>query len=599
MRRLLIPMALVLAVAACSDDDAQDAGTTATTAAAVTTSTPASTTQASTTTSTAPTTDTTKPRTEGVARSDKKDPAGMQIAALSKISRPDRGDEEATEGPPSERGQDPRLDVLWEECAGGDLSACDDLYRESPVGSDYERFGDTCGNRTEGGAWCSEVSEEPLGYGDDPYFDALWEACAEGDMTACDTLYVEAPIGSEYEEFGYTCGMEADGTEWCVEAFPASGSSLEALYGECDAENWEACDRLFIEAPPGSEYEQFGATCGNRTDGMRWCVAEFSDADAYGSDPYFDALWDACAAGSMAACDALYLESPVGSEYEEFGATCGNQTDGIEWCVLSMAGEVADYGDDPYLDALWDACADEDWEACDQLFAESPLGSVYEEFGATCGYQTDGTEWCADLFGGSGIFPYTYGDDAYLDGLWDDCTAGDWDACDLLYSDSPVGSEYETYGETCGFLTDGTEWCADVFGQDSPPGEGPQTYGDDEYFDGLWDACAAEDWQACDTLYIESPVGSDYEEFGNTCGGRTDGAQWCTDVYGDGEPSGDAFTYGDDPYLDALWDACAAEDWQACDDLFLESPGGSEYEEFGATCGYRTEGEDWCVDVMG
>jgi hypothetical protein len=41
--------------------------------------------------------------------------------------------------------------------------------------------------------------------------------------------------------------------------------------------------------------------------------------------------------------------------------------------------------------------------------------------------------------------PYGYGDDAKLDGLWDECEAGDEAACDDLYWLSPLGSEYETY----------------------------------------------------------------------------------------------------------------------------------------------------------
>lgn len=45
------------------------------------------------------------------------------------------------------------------------------------------------------------------------------------------------------------------------------------------------------------------------------------------------------------------------------------------------------------------------------------------------------------------------------------------------------------------------------------------------------------------------------------------------------------YTYGDDPDLDLLWLACQSEDWLACDDLYLESPVGSEYEFFGASCG--------------
>ncbi len=39
-----------------------------------------------------------------------------------------------------------------------------------------------------------------------------------------------------------------------------------------------------------------------------------------------------------------------------------------------------------------------------------------------------------------------YGSDAYLDGLYDECEAGDAVACEDLYMESPVGSEYEAYG---------------------------------------------------------------------------------------------------------------------------------------------------------
>ena len=51
----------------------------------------------------------------------------------------------------------------------------------------------------------------------------------------------------------------------------------------------------------------------------------------------------------------------------------------------------------------------------------------------------------------------------------------------------------------------------------------------------------------------------------------------------------EAHTYGDDSDLDALRDACADEDWAACDELRAFAPFDSEYEEFGATCGQRDE----------
>jgi hypothetical protein len=117
-----------------------------------------------------------------------------------------------------------------------------------------------------------------------------------------------------------------------------------------------------------------------------------------------------------------------------------------------------------------------------------------------------------------------------------------------------------------------------------PEAGGPYTYGDDPVLDAQWDSCSTGDFSACDSLYGNSPVGSEYEAFGATCGNRTgdpvDGD--CTDL-----PY--PFNYGDNADLDVLWDACAAEDWIACDDLFQYSPSGSAYEWFGATCGLRLD----------
>jgi hypothetical protein len=50
-----------------------------------------------------------------------------------------------------------------------------------------------------------------------------------------------------------------------------------------------------------------------------------SDADTYGDSSVLDELWDRCEAGSGEACDDLYWDSPIGSEYEDFGNTCGRR----------------------------------------------------------------------------------------------------------------------------------------------------------------------------------------------------------------------------------------------------------------------------------
>ena len=122
----------------------------------------------------------------------------------------------------------------------------------------------------------------------------------------------------------------------------------------------------------------------------------FGDADTYGDDPDLDALWDDCDAGDDVACDDLYLRSPIGSDYESFGSTCGEREsidqfgncsldDGLFGDDDGLFGDADTYGDDPDLDALWDGCADGDYAACDTLWIESPFGSDYESFAETCG----------------------------------------------------------------------------------------------------------------------------------------------------------------------------------------------------------------------
>ena len=52
--------------------------------------------------------------------------------------------------------------------------------------------------------------DQPSTYGDDAALDLLWDECADGSGEACDTLWSNAPLGSEYEEFGVSCGARPD-----------------------------------------------------------------------------------------------------------------------------------------------------------------------------------------------------------------------------------------------------------------------------------------------------------------------------------------------------------------------------------------------------
>lgn len=113
-------------------------------------------------------------------------------------------------------GDDPNLDQLWFDCEAGVLATCELLLDESPLLSAYEIFGWTCGLRflPSQGTSCQDESptpqEEPYTLGDDPTLDALWRSCENGNDDDCDRLFDVSPIGSAYELFGETCGLELD-----------------------------------------------------------------------------------------------------------------------------------------------------------------------------------------------------------------------------------------------------------------------------------------------------------------------------------------------------------------------------------------------------
>jgi len=182
--------------------------------------------------------------------------------------------------------------------------------------------------------------------------------------------------------------------------------------------------------------------------------------------------------------------------------------------------DARDYGDNAVLDALWDACADEDWAACDDLYRQATRGTAYWNFGDTCGgaWDANTTDWCVDAMTGGATGDDEFDDSGiteaqriWFEALASACGAGDWDACDLLYMESPSGSSYEHFGTTCGGAGDGTFWCDLEFGDGVDPDR--MTRGSDPGFDALWIACEGGLVEACDLLYWESPADSEYEAF--------------------------------------------------------------------------------------
>ncbi|MEJ5913223.1 hypothetical protein [Pseudokineococcus sp. 1T1Z-3] len=132
-----------------------------------------------------------------------------------------------------------------------------------------------------------------------------------------------------------------------------------------------------------------------------------------------------------------------------------------------------------------------------------------------------------------------------------------------------------------------------------------EAYGDNPVLDAYWDDCEAGDGIACDDLYYSSGTGTEYEDFGWTCGGRLSGSAasgWCEDEDLEAlAPAREGSRYGDDDVLDRLWDRCGEGDGVACDELYATAEPGSDYEDFGLTCGDRysaLRAPEFCAEAL-
>jgi imidazolonepropionase-like amidohydrolase len=126
---------------------------------------------------------------------------------------------------------DAQLEVLYLRCETGDFLACDLLFwalefaTEPASSAEYERYGESCGDRND------LPNFQPCIYlhGGGPNLDQLRDDCLDGDLVACDGLYLlisfEMEHGPEYLRVAATCGGRipepppelAGGCTWQVE----------------------------------------------------------------------------------------------------------------------------------------------------------------------------------------------------------------------------------------------------------------------------------------------------------------------------------------------------------------------------------------------
>ena len=114
-------------------------------------------------------------------------------------------------------------------------------------------------------------------------------------------------------------------------------------------------------------------------------------------------------------------------------------------------------------------------------------------------------------------------------------------------------------------------------------------------------ACVDDsDLTACDELYLAPRITAEQQETAATCGHRGDEirptstcAAMTIGAEGTLVPAQnddlEPRNHGENAALDALWESCAAGESATCDELYLTSPLGSEYEAFGRTCAGRQE----------
>lgn len=115
----------------------------------------------------------------------------------------------------------------------------------------------------------------------------------------------------------------APGGAGATTAAPSTADGgLAGYVAACRAGDEVACDVAYAISPVDSEEEAIGGSCAGR--GETFCSGydpETSTASSYGDDPLLDELYDLCVADDNDACLALYLISPVDSEYEAVGLT--------------------------------------------------------------------------------------------------------------------------------------------------------------------------------------------------------------------------------------------------------------------------------------
>ncbi len=183
-----------------------------------------------------------------------------------------------------------------------------------------------------------------------------------------------------------------------------------------------------------------------------------------GKDSLLDEYWRECGLGDAKACDNLFYSAPRGSDYEQFAFSCGGRRNmdcslllGIDQPNGDLSPLTPPPGEDEELDKLWANCADGSTSSCGELRLTATSGSLYSQFGTSCGAR--GTTYCTLILEYDGEPPSLNelkpsmeppGEDELLDQLWVLCGNQDARSCKDLAKYGPADSVYIKFGISCG-----------------------------------------------------------------------------------------------------------------------------------------------------
>lgn len=98
--------------------------------------------------------------------------------------------------------------LAWSRSGSGDRA--DDATGAAPALLAHAAPSATTATTTPAPAAPSSSAPQPKSLGDDPVLDDLWHRCEQGSGAACDQLFEQAPLNSDYESFGLSCGNRPD-----------------------------------------------------------------------------------------------------------------------------------------------------------------------------------------------------------------------------------------------------------------------------------------------------------------------------------------------------------------------------------------------------